>query len=103
MPQAARTHARRGRSAARKDDVIQIRASAETKAILNRAASLRGQKLSEFMLDSARRQAEETLLDQRIFFLDDRAHEKFLALLDNPPKPSKELRALMNQRPSWMG
>jgi uncharacterized protein (DUF1778 family) len=54
------------------------------------------------MLDSARRQAEETLLDQRIFFLDDRAHEKFLALLDNPPKPSKELRALMNRRPSWM-
>jgi uncharacterized protein (DUF1778 family) len=102
MPQAARADARRRRSAARKDNVIQIRASAETKAILNRAASLRGQKLSEFMLDSARRQAEETLLDQRIFFLDDRAHEKFLALLDNPPKPSKELRALMNRRPSWM-
>jgi uncharacterized protein (DUF1778 family) len=102
MPQAARTDARRGRSAARKDDVIQIRASAETKAILNRAANIRGQKLSEFMLETARRQAEETLLDQRIFFLDDRAHEKFLALLDNPPKPSKELRALMNRRPSWM-
>jgi hypothetical protein len=31
----------------RKDDVIQIRASADTKAILNRAAALRGQKLSE--------------------------------------------------------
>ena len=102
MPQAARTDARRGGSAARKDAVIQIRASAETKAILNRAANIRGQKLSEFMLETARRQAEETLLDQRIFFLDDRAHEKFLALLDNPPKPSKELRALMNRRPSWM-
>ena len=107
MPQAARADTRRGRSSARKDsarkdEVIQIRASAETKAILNRAASLRGQKLSEFMLDSARREAEETLLDQRIFFLDDRAHEKFLALLDNPPEPSKELRALMKRRPSWM-
>jgi len=102
MPQASHAAARRARSAVRKDDVIQIRASAETKAILNHAATLRGQKLSEFMLDSARRQAEETLLDQRIFFLDDRAHEKFLALLDNPPKPSKELRALMNRRPSWM-
>ena len=43
----------------RKDDIIQIRAPAETKAMLNRAAQLRGQKLSEFMLDSARRQAEE--------------------------------------------
>ena len=102
MPQARHATARRPRSAIRKGEVIQIRASAETKAILNRAATLRGQKLSEFMLDSARRQAEETLLDQRIFFLDDRAHEKFLALLDNPPKPRKELRALMNRRPSWM-
>lgn len=102
MPQA-RAQVRRGRSAARKDDVIQIRASAETKAVLNRAATLRGQKLSEFMLDSARKQAEETLLDQRTFFLDARAHEKFLALLDNPVMPNDELRARMNRKPSWMG
>jgi uncharacterized protein (DUF1778 family) len=103
MPQTARADARRGRSAPRKDDVIQIRASAETKAILNRAAILRGQKLSEFMLDSARRQAEETLLDQRTFFLDARAHEKLLALLDNPVMPTKELRARMNRKPPWIG
>src|SRR3546814_14859840 len=58
-------HARTDRSAsARKDDVIQIRAAAELKAMLSRAASLRGQKLSEFMLASARREAEATILDQ---------------------------------------
>ena len=68
--------------ARRKDEVIQIRASAETKTILHRAAALRGQKLSEFMLESARRQAEETILDQRTFFLDDKAHARFLALLE---------------------
>ncbi len=101
MAQAARAERRRGRAVARKDDVIQIRASAHTKAILNRAASLRGQKLSEFMLDSARRQAEETILEQRSFFLDPEAHEKFLAMLDTPARPSKELRALMKRKPSW--
>jgi uncharacterized protein (DUF1778 family) len=85
----------------RKDDVIQIRASAETKAVLNRAAALRGQKLSEFMLDSARRQAEEAILDQRIFFLDAKAHEKFLALLDSPTRPSKGLKASMARKPAW--
>jgi uncharacterized protein (DUF1778 family) len=99
---AAHAERRRRRGAVRKDDVIQIRASAEMKAILNRAATLRGQKLSEFMLDSARRQAEEALLDQRTFFLDPRAHEKLLAMLDNPAPPSKELRARMNRKPSWM-
>jgi uncharacterized protein (DUF1778 family) len=85
----------------RKDDVIQIRASAETKAVLNRAAALRGQKLSEFMLDSARRQAEEAILDQRIFFLDAKAHEKFLALLDSPARPRRGLKAVIARKPAW--
>ena len=100
MVQAARSGRRRA-VATRKDDVIQIRASAETKAILNRAAVLRGQKLSEFLLDSARRRAEETILDQRAFFLDPDAHEKFLAMLDKPAKPTNELRQLMKRKPPW--
>ena len=87
--------------ARRKDDVIQIRASAEAKAILNRAAALRGQKLSEFMLQSARRQAEETILDQCTFFLDDAAHERFLTLLDSPPAPSPKARARLNRKSPW--
>src|SRR5882757_7554918 len=85
----------------RKDDVIQIRASAEAKAILNHAAALRGQKLSEFMLESARRQAEETILDQRTFFLDDEAHARFLALLDSPPRPSAKICARFDRRAPW--
>ena len=87
--------------ARRKDEVIQIRASAETKTILNRAAALRGQKLSEFMLESARREAEETILDQRTFFLDDKAHARFLALLDSPPRPSAKVRTRFNRKAPW--
>jgi uncharacterized protein (DUF1778 family) len=89
-------------STRRKDDVIQIRASAEAKALLNRAAALRGQKLSEFMLDSARRQAEETILDQRTFFLDDEAHMRFLALLDAPSKPSPQAVARLKRKAPWV-
>ncbi|MFG1282695.1 MULTISPECIES: type II toxin-antitoxin system TacA family antitoxin [Xanthobacter] len=101
MVQSARSESGRKRDAARKDDLIQIRASAGTKAILSRAASLRGQKLSEFMLDSARREAEEAILDQRSFFLDDAAHVAFLALLDAPAKPAEELRTRMKRKPVW--
>ena len=85
----------------RKDDVIQIRASAETKALLNRAAGIKGQRLSEFMLDSARRQAEEAILDQRLFLLDDKAHAAFLALLDKPGKPGAALKRRMNRKAPW--
>jgi uncharacterized protein (DUF1778 family) len=88
-------------SRTRKDDIIQIRASAETKAILNRAAVLRGQKLSEFMLESARRQAEEALLDQRVFFLEPQAYDAFLALLDAPAKPVPYLAQLMRRKAPW--
>lgn len=90
-------------SVRRKDDVIQIRASGEMKAILNKAAALRGQKLSEFMLESARREAEETILDQRAFFLDEKAHARFLALLDAPPKPSAQIRARLSRKAPWAG
>jgi uncharacterized protein (DUF1778 family) len=71
--------------------------------VLNRAAEIRGQKLSEFVLDSARRQAEEAILDQRVFFLDDNAHAKFLTLLDTPRKPGKKLRAAMSRKAAWEG
>lgn len=86
---------------ARKDDVIQIRAMAGTKALLNRAAVMRGQTLTEFMLESARREAETALLDQRSFFLDAEAHEQFLAMLDAPAPPSEELIKLMRRKPAW--
>lgn len=88
-------------NAARKDELIQIRASASTKDILNRAASLRGQKLSEFMLESARARAEETILDQRLFFLKADAYDEFLRMLDAPAKPSKAIRTLLRRKPAW--
>ena len=100
MPATARREPAAPRRA-RKDDVIQIRASAETKAILTRAAALRGQKLSEFMLDSARRQAEDALLDQRNFFLEPAAYDAFLALLDAPANPDPRLVELMSRKAPW--
>lgn len=87
--------------AARKADLIQIRLSAATQAILNRAATLRGQKLSEFMLESARVRAEETILDQRLFALDDDVYQQFIAIRDAPAKPDKALRARMKRKPAW--
>ncbi len=35
------------------------------------------------------------------FANDPKAHERFLAMLDTPVKPNKELRALMKRKPSW--
>ncbi len=74
--------------AAVKDDVIQMRAPREAKALIMRAAALRHQKLSEFVLDSARRSAEEAHIDNNLFRLSDEDHACFLGPLDEPPAPS---------------
>ncbi len=91
----------RARAAPRKDDMIQIRTSVGTKQLLHRAATLRGQKLSEFMLETARQQAEHTLLDQRLFVVGSQAHTKLLAMLDTPAPPSRALRERMRRTPPW--
>ena len=88
-------------SGPRKDDVIQIRASREAKALIMRAAELKQQKLSEFMLESARRSAEETILDTAVFRLTDEEHTRFLALLDNPPAPTPDVVARFRRKAPW--
>ncbi|WP_068635698.1 DUF1778 domain-containing protein [Thauera butanivorans] len=87
--------------AATKDEVIQIRAPRQAKALFGQAAALRGQKLSEFMLDCAYRQAEATLLDQRTFFLDEAAHARFLDLLDAPPALSADAARRLQRKAPW--
>jgi uncharacterized protein (DUF1778 family) len=99
----ARTSAEKKTTAtpARKDDVIQIRAPRSVKALLNQAAALRGQKLSEFILESARRSAEDAILDQRVFILSPEDHERFIAQLDSPREPSEAVRARYKRKRAW--
>jgi uncharacterized protein (DUF1778 family) len=88
-------------AATKRDDLIQIRVSAATKAILKRAAALRGQRLSEFMLDSARARAEEIILGQRLIALGDEAYKAFLKMLDVSAKPDKAVRTRMSRKAAW--
>lgn len=80
---------------------VNLRISAEQKALIDRAAARQGKTRTEFMLDCAREAAENVLLDQRLFLLDEAQHAEFVALLDNPPEPSEALKKLMNKKPVW--
>lgn len=88
-------------NAPRRDDVIQIRASRATKALIQRAAELRQQKLSEFMLESAKRSAEETILDRNLFHLGAEAFDQFVALLDNPSEVAPEVAERYRRKAPW--
>jgi uncharacterized protein (DUF1778 family) len=53
------------------------------------------------MVESARRQAVDVLLDQRLFTLDSERYDTFMQALDNPPAPGPKLKALLRRTPAW--
>jgi uncharacterized protein (DUF1778 family) len=92
---------RRPGQSRRRRTAIRIRVSSKAAELLKQAASIRGRPVTEFILESALREAEETILDQRCFFLSPKSHQKFLALLDCPAQPARDLVAKMRRTPSW--
>lgn len=82
-------------------ETINLRASAEQKALIDRAANRLGKSRTEFMLDSAREAAENALLDQRLFPLDDAHYAEFVARLDAPVEPPESLKKVLLEPSPW--
>ena len=61
-----------------KDERINLRVTASEKALLSRAAEIRGVSVSEFILSSSTAEAEEVLLDRRDFVLDPEAFDQLM-------------------------
>lgn len=80
---------------------INLRIEAQTRQLIDDAAAVLGKTRTEFMVDSARAQAIDVLLDQRLFVLDAERYDAFMHALDNPPAPGPKLRALLRRTPQW--
>jgi uncharacterized protein (DUF1778 family) len=80
---------------------INLRIEANTRQLIDDAAAILGKTRTEFMIDSARRQAIDVLLDQRLFVLDADRYDAFMYALDNPPAPGPKLRSLLRRVPAW--
>ena len=80
---------------------INLRIEAGTRQLIDDAAAILGKTRTEFMVESARRQAVDVLLDRRLFTLDPEGHDAFLKALDEPPPPGPKLAALMRRVPAW--
>lgn len=84
-----------------RDQAINIRASRRQRDLIDRAAQVLGKSRSDFMLETASREAEDVLLDRTFFTLEPEAFERLTALLDNPPPPNDELRELLLRKAPW--
>ncbi|TVR99581.1 MAG: DUF1778 domain-containing protein [Rhodospirillales bacterium] len=80
---------------------INLRIEARTRQLIDDAAAVLGKTRTEFMIESARRQAIDVLLDQRLFALDPERYDAFAHALENPPAPGPNLRALLRRVPAW--
>lgn len=90
-------------SAADTKGSINLRIDAYTRQLIDDAAATLGKTRTEFMIESARRQAIDVLLDQRLFVLDPDRYDAFMHALDNPPAPGPRLRSLLRRVPAWKG
>jgi len=80
---------------------INLRIEAATRRLIDDAAAILGKTRTEFMIESARQQAIDVLLDQRLFTLDSERYDAFMHALDNPPAPGPKLRSLLRRVPVW--
>lgn len=80
---------------------INLRIEAHTRQLIDDAAAVLGKTRTEFMIDSARREAIDVLLDQRLFSLDPERYDAFMQALDNPPAPGPKLKSLLRRVPAW--
>jgi uncharacterized protein (DUF1778 family) len=69
---------------------LEARVTIEQKQLMERAASLRGQNLTEFMISVLADAATQTILDSELIALTDRDRRAFAAALLNPTAPSPQ-------------
>ncbi|QIM16473.1 DUF1778 domain-containing protein [Leucobacter insecticola] len=80
---------------------LAVRLTPDQDALIRDAAATSGQSISEFVTTAALTRAEDTLVDRRLFRLDDQAWAEFSAILDRPAQRLPELAALLNDPAPW--
>ncbi len=77
----------------RRTERLEARIPAELKDVFVRAASLRGQTLTDFIVTSATEAAQQVVREQDVLDLTRRDQIAFANALLNPPAPSPKLRS----------
>ena len=78
-----------------------LRATPEQDRVLRRAAEVAHKSLTDFILESAYRAAEQTLLDQRLFLVSGDRYLAMLDLLDRPAEHNPALNDLFSRPEPW--
>lgn len=82
-------------------DTLNMRIKPEDRSLFDWAAKAQGKTRTDFILEAARRAAEETMLERTLVQVNPEAYEAFVARLDAPPEPSDRLKKTIQAKAPW--
>lgn len=80
---------------------INMRVLPEQKALISQAANILKMDRTAFILSTVCREAEEVLLNQRVFMLNDKEFDLFEQALEQPLLKTAELEKLLLEKSPW--
>lgn len=78
-----------------------LRATPQQQLLIQRAAEALNKNITEFVLDSACKAAENILLDLRFFPVNDEEWQKFQDALEKPAEVKPGLQKLIKEKAPW--
>ncbi len=81
---------------------MNLRVSPEAKARLVRAAAIRATDLTNFVTQSALREADAVIQEAEALKVSERDYMRLSALLENPPRANEKLRAAIAALPDTL-
>jgi uncharacterized protein (DUF1778 family) len=82
-------------------DSLNMRIKPEDRQLFDWAAQSMGKTRTDFILQAARKAAEEALLDRSLIHVSAQDYAHFIARLDATPSPNKTLKQTMQTIPPW--
>ena len=86
-----------------KAERLDMRLSSQQKRLLEQGAALTGLSVSDFVVQSAARAAEELVRSKQVISLTLEGQQAFVAALESPPAPNAALRGAFKQYRARLG
>ncbi len=84
-----------------KRDSLNLRILPDLRDLIDRGAQAQGKNRTDFILEAAKRAAEEALLDRTVLTVSPEAYTAFLTRLEQPVQPNERLRRTMQTPVPW--
>jgi len=80
------------RTARQRDQRLEARVTPDQKELIERAASVQGRTVTDFVVSVLQAAAEQAIADHTVWKLSQEQHKAFIAALTDPPAPNQKLR-----------